>query len=57
MRDCDVTLSDMIANPVVRPVNVFHSRLMFRVLGDLDRGLIIDEERRGSRRIVTEIFE
>jgi len=57
MRDCSVTLSDMIANPVVHPVNMFHSQLMFRVLGDLDHGLIINKERRGLKHIVTEIFK
>jgi len=44
MRNSDLLVLDLIANPVVGAMHVFHCRLVLQVFGNLDGRLVVDKE-------------
>jgi len=44
MRNGNLLALDLIANPVVGAMHMFHCRLVLRVFGDLDGGLVVNKE-------------
>jgi len=44
MRNGDLLALDLIVNPVVGTMHMFHCQLVLQVFGDLDGRLVVDEE-------------
>jgi len=44
MRNSDLLALNLITNPVVGTMHVFHCRLVLRVFGNLDGRLVVDKE-------------